>query len=110
MPACHPTLCLFTSLPLDISPHFCFDCKARFHGVCQNVVRHPKADALKLSFCFEYLCPGCANAKPSSNTQGELSTVVEVGNKQQPSRKGFFRGFWFFLSTHGKTLLVQKIL
>jgi hypothetical protein len=88
MPACHPTLCLFTSLPLDNSPHFCFDCKARFHGVCQNVVRHPKADALKLSFCFEYLCPGCANAKPSSNTQGELSTVVEVGNKQQRSRKG----------------------
>jgi hypothetical protein len=56
--------------------------------MCQNVVRHPKADALKLSFCFEYLCPGCANAKLSSNTQGEFSTVVEVGNKQQPSRKG----------------------
>jgi hypothetical protein len=24
--------------------YFCFDCKALFHGLCQNVVCHPKAD------------------------------------------------------------------
>jgi hypothetical protein len=77
MPECHPTFCLFPSLPLDNSPHFCFDCKARFHGLCQNVVHHPKADELKLSFCFEYLCPGCANAKPSSEAN-HLTNSREV--------------------------------
>jgi hypothetical protein len=29
MPAYHPTLCSFPSLPLDNSPHFCFECKAQ---------------------------------------------------------------------------------
>jgi len=76
--AYHPTLCSFPSLPLDTSPRVCFDCKARFHGLCQNVHHHPKADVLKLLFCFEYLCPGCANAKPSSNVSSALLDVSEA--------------------------------
>jgi hypothetical protein len=81
MPECHPTLCLFPSLPLDNSPHFCFDCKAHFHGLCQIVVCHPKADQLKLSFCFEYLCPGCANAKLSSEAIDDTNPREVFGNE-----------------------------
>jgi hypothetical protein len=51
------------------------ECQAIFHGICQNVIHHPMANLLHFSFSYEYLYPGCENAKPD----GQKGSIIETG-------------------------------